>query len=101
MESNNKVINNTQNNALINSNNNNNSNNRGNNSNNINTNNQQLIPQKQLLPQLPPYSHQPVLILYYFLLQFILQNLNPNTIAVSMPNQIYTRISPNNQGFLS
>lgn len=39
----------------------------------------------------PPYSHQP----------FRMQNLNPNVIAVSMPNETFTRISPNNQGFLS
>jgi len=30
-----------------------------------------------------------------------MQPLNQNVIAVSMPNEQFTRIGPNNQGFLS
>ncbi len=30
-----------------------------------------------------------------------MQNLNPNVIAVSLPNEQFTRIGPSNQGFLS
>ena len=30
-----------------------------------------------------------------------MQNLNQNAIVVTVPNELYTRISPNNQGFLS
>jgi hypothetical protein len=30
-----------------------------------------------------------------------MQNINPNSIVVPLPNEMYSRIGPNNQGFLS